>query len=144
VPLFRPSVSGKKLESLMRLCSCVCLPMRGLEACIIASGADDYRQLLTWRHDARQPSRSQLPRTHHAAARRPTWSLLLDFRGLNPTPSCLCYCNDTSEALLLIQACSDPTPVHCNTGFCKMQSPLSSAAVQNRLTTITVSLQIHL
>lgn len=75
VRLFRSSVSGKKLESVMRFCRC--LPMRGLEVCIIASGADDYRQQLTWRYNARQPSRSQLPRTHHAAASRPTLSLLL-------------------------------------------------------------------
>ena len=52
----------------------------------------------------------------------------------------LCYCKYTYEGLLLIQVCSDPTPVHCSTGFGRMHSPLSSAALQNTLTAGTVSL----
>ena len=36
--------------------------------------------------------------------------------------------------MLLIQVCSDPPPMHCSTGFGKLHSPLSSAALQNRLT----------
>jgi len=35
--------------------------------------------------------------------------------------------------LLFIQVCSDPTPVHCNTVQGNMQSPLTSAAVQDWL-----------
>ena len=31
------------------------------------------------------------------------------------------HCNYTYEALLVIQVCSDPTPVHCITVLCKMQ-----------------------
>ena len=46
----------------------------------------------------------------------------------------LCHCRYTYEGLLLIQVCSDPTPVHCSTGFGKMHAPLSSAALQNSLT----------
>ena len=38
------------------------------------------------------------------------------------------------KILLLIQVCSDPPPMHCSTGFGKLHSPLSSAALQNRLT----------
>ena len=45
----------------------------------------------------------------------------------------LYHCNYTYEALLLIQVCSDPTPEHCNTVFCKWHSPLLSAALQDRL-----------
>jgi len=36
--------------------------------------------------------------------------------------------------LLLIQVCSDPTPMHCNPEFGKIHLPLSSAALQNSLT----------
>ena len=32
-----------------------------------------------------------------------------------------------------IQVCSKPPPMHCSTGFGKLHSPLSSAALQNRL-----------
>ena len=38
-----------------------------------------------------------------------------------------------SVVTLNIQVCSDPTPIHCNTGQGKMHSPLFSAALQNRL-----------
>ena len=43
-------------------------------------------------------------------------------------------CNCIYEDLLFIQVCSDSTPVRCNTVFCKMQSPLLTAALQDRLT----------
>ena len=46
----------------------------------------------------------------------------------------LCHCRYTYEGLLLIQVCSDPTPVHCSTGFGKMHPPLFSGALQNSLT----------
>ena len=46
----------------------------------------------------------------------------------------LCRCSYIYGDLLLIQVCSDPTPMHCSTGFGKRHSPLSSAALQNRLT----------
>ena len=46
----------------------------------------------------------------------------------------MCHCNSTCGDLLFIQLCNDPTPVHCNTVLGTQQSPLSSAAVQNRLT----------
>ena len=45
----------------------------------------------------------------------------------------LYHCNYTYEALLLIQACIDPTTVHCITVQGKMQSPLLSAALPDRL-----------
>ncbi len=46
----------------------------------------------------------------------------------------LCHCHYTYKDLMLIQVCSESAPVHCSTGFGKMQSPLFSAALQNRLT----------
>ncbi|DBA88306.1 TPA: hypothetical protein ACH3X1_016527, partial [Trebouxia sp. C0004] len=42
-------------------------------------------------------------------------------------------CKYTIEDLLLIQVCSDPTPVHCSTVQGKMQSPLISAAQEDWL-----------
>ena len=45
----------------------------------------------------------------------------------------LAHCKYTYEDLLFTQVCSDPTPVHCNTVLGKRQSPLASAALQNRL-----------
>jgi len=56
----------------------------------------------------------------------------------------LCHCNDTCEDLLFIQVCSESAPMHCSTGFGKMQSPLFSVALQNRFTACTMSLQLHL
>ena len=47
--------------------------------------------------------------------------------------SVVCHCNYTHEDLLFTQVCSDPTPIHCNTGFGKKHYPLLSAAPQNRL-----------
>jgi len=38
----------------------------------------------------------------------------------------LCHCNYTHEDLLFIQVCSESAPMHCSTGFGKMQSPLFS------------------
>ena len=46
--------------------------------------------------------------------------------------------------MLLLQVCSDPTPMLCSTGFGKVCSPMYSAALQNRLTAGSVSLQLHL
>ncbi len=46
----------------------------------------------------------------------------------------LCHWNCTYEDLPFIQVCSDPTPMHFNTGQGKMHSLLFSAALQNRLT----------
>ncbi len=45
----------------------------------------------------------------------------------------LCHCIYTYGDLLFIQVCSDPTPEHCNTVFCKWHSPVLSAALQDRL-----------
>jgi len=52
----------------------------------------------------------------------------------------LCHCNSTYEDLLFIQVCSESAPMHCSTGFGKMQSPLFSVALQNRVTACTMSL----
>ena len=40
----------------------------------------------------------------------------------------------TYEDFVFIQLCNDPTPMHFNTGFVKVHSPLFSAALQNRIT----------
>ncbi len=56
----------------------------------------------------------------------------------------LCHCNYTYEDLLFIQVCSESAPMHCSTGFGKLQSPLFSVALQNRVTACTMSLQLHL
>ena len=48
-------------------------------------------------------------------------------------PAGLCCCKNTYGDLLLIQVCSGPTPVQCHTAFGKLQCPLLSAALQNRL-----------
>ncbi len=56
----------------------------------------------------------------------------------------LCQCNYTLGDLLFIHVCSDATPKPCSTGQGKMASPLFCAALQNRLTTGIVSVQIHL
>ena len=49
-------------------------------------------------------------------------------------------CSDSCEDLLFIQVCSGSAPMHCSTGFGKMQSPLFSVALQNRVTACTMSL----
>ncbi len=46
--------------------------------------------------------------------------------------------------LLFIQVCSDPAQMHCSKVQGKLQFPLFSAALQNRLTAGSVSLQLHL
>jgi len=56
----------------------------------------------------------------------------------------LCHCNYTFGGLLFKQACSAATPMHCSTGQGKMHSPLFSAALQNRLTACSASLQLQL
>ena len=55
-----------------------------------------------------------------------------------------CHCSPTYGDLPLIQVCSDPAPMHCSSVQGKMQSPLFSVALQNRLTARSVSLQFHL
>jgi len=50
-------------------------------------------------------------------------------------------CSDSCEDLLFIQVCRESAPMHCSTGFGKMQYPLFSAALQNRVTACTMSLQ---
>ena len=52
----------------------------------------------------------------------------------NSLTAALCQCNYTYEDLLIIQVCSDPTPIHCSTALGKMLFPLLSAALQNSLT----------
>ena len=56
----------------------------------------------------------------------------------------VCHCSYTYGDLLFIQVCSDPAPMLCSTVQGKMQSPLFSAALQNRLTAGSVPLQLHL
>ncbi len=46
----------------------------------------------------------------------------------------LCCCNYIYEDFLFIRACSDPTPMLCSATQGKTDSPLFSAALQNRLT----------
>ena len=46
----------------------------------------------------------------------------------------LFQCNYTCGDVLFIQVCSDTAPVHCNTVSGTMQSPMFSAALQDRLT----------
>ena len=75
------------------------------------------------------------------AKRSPHCSVLLCKTG---SQHALCHCNYTCAALLFIQVCSDPAPMHGSTGFGKMQYPLFSAALQNRLTACTMSLQLHI
>ena len=56
----------------------------------------------------------------------------------------LCQCIYTYGDLLFIQVCSDPAQMLCSTCQGKMQSPLFSVALQNRLTAGSVALHIHL
>ena len=46
----------------------------------------------------------------------------------------VCHCSHNYGDLLFAQVCSDPAPMHCSKVHGKMQSPLFSAALQNRLT----------
>ena len=52
----------------------------------------------------------------------------------NKLTACLCHCNYTYQDLLLLQVCSDPSPMHCNQRFWQSAFPTVSAALQNRLT----------
>jgi len=54
------------------------------------------------------------------------------------------HCSYTYGDLLYIQVCSDPAQMLCSKVQGKMQSPLFSAALLNRLTQGSLSLQIHL
>ena len=54
------------------------------------------------------------------------------------------HCSYTYGVLLYIQVCSDPAQMLCSKVQGKMQSPLFSAALLNRLTQGSLSLQIHL
>ena len=56
----------------------------------------------------------------------------------------VCHCAYTYGHWLLIQVCSDPASMHCSKVQGRMQSPLFSAALQNRITAGSVSLQLHL
>ena len=56
----------------------------------------------------------------------------------------VCHCRYTYGDLLYIQVCSDPAQMLCSKVQGKMQSPLFSAALLNRLTQGSLSLQIHL
>ncbi len=75
--------------------------------------------------------------THHQCTAALVWAKCIPHCTAlqNRLTACLCHCNHTCEDLLLIQVCSDPTPMHCSTAFGKMHSTLSSAALQHRLTT---------
>ncbi len=83
---------------------------------------------------------------HHSTAalvkaeQLPHCSVLLCKTG---SQQALCHCKYTCEDLLIIQVCSDATPKHCSTSEDRIASPLFSAALQNRLTAGTVSLQLH-
>ncbi len=56
----------------------------------------------------------------------------------------VCHCSYTYGDWLFIQVYSDPATKHCSTAQGKMQFPLFSVALQNRLTAGSVSLQLHL
>ena len=68
----------------------------------------------------------------------PQYSVLLCQTG---SQQALCVCKHSYEDLLFIQVCSDPAPMQCSTAQGKMQSPLLSAALPNRLAASTVYLQ---
>ena len=71
----------------------------------------------------------------------PHCSVLLCKRG---SQQAVCHCSYTYGDLLFIQVSSDPAHMLCSTVQGKMQSPLFSAALQNRLTAGSVSLHLHL
>ncbi len=56
----------------------------------------------------------------------------------------VCPCTYTYGDWLFIQVCSDPTSMHCSKAQGKTQSPLFSAALQNRLTAGSVSMHLDL
>ncbi len=55
----------------------------------------------------------------------------------------MCHCSDTSGDLPFIHLCSDQAPMHCGNIQGKSHSRLLSAALENRVTAGTVSLQLH-
>ena len=73
---------------------------------------------------------------HHCTASKfrakcsPHCSVLLCKTG---SQQALCHCKHTCGDLLFTHVCSDPAPLHCIKVQGKMQSPLFSAALQNRL-----------
>ena len=54
------------------------------------------------------------------------------------------HCSHTYGDLLYIRVCNDPAQMQCSSVQGKMHSPLFSAAMQNRLTAGSLSLQLHL
>ena len=56
----------------------------------------------------------------------------------------VCHCTHTYGVLLFTQVCREPAQMHCTSAEGKMNSPLFSAALQNRLKAGSVSLQSHL
>ena len=56
----------------------------------------------------------------------------------------VCHCSYTYGGFLFIHACSGPPQMHCSSVQGKMHLPLFSAALQNRLTAGSVSLQLQL
>jgi len=56
----------------------------------------------------------------------------------------LSHCSYTYGDLLFMQVCCDPAPMHCSSVQGKMQSPLFSAALQNKPTAGSVALHLHL
>jgi len=71
----------------------------------------------------------------------PHYSVLLCKTG---SQQAVCHCSHTYGGLLFIQVCSGPAPMHCSSVQGKMHFPLFSAALQNRHTAGSVSLQSHL
>ncbi len=72
---------------------------------------------------------------------RPHCSVLLCKTGSQQP---VCHCIYTYGDWLFIQVCSDPPQMLCSTVQGKMQFPLFSVAIQNRLTAGSMSLQLHL
>ena len=56
----------------------------------------------------------------------------------------LCHCSYSYADLIFIHMCSESAQMHCSTAQSKMSSPVSSFALQNRLTACTLSLCLHL
>ena len=71
----------------------------------------------------------------------PHCSVLLCKTGLQQA---VCHCTYIYGDVLFMQMCIDPATTHCSSVEGKMQSPLFSAALQNRSTAGSVSLQLHL
>ena len=71
----------------------------------------------------------------------PYCSMLL---GKTNSQQAVCHCKYTHADLLFAHVCCDTTPMRCIKVQGKLQSPLFSSALQNRLTAGSVSLQVHL